>query len=128
MTERQLIFVYNAGSDLFSSVTDFAHKIFSPSTYHCSLCALTYGNFTVKQEWKSYIDALPLKAVFLHKDEFAKQHGLQIPLPVILIQNDEQLITIMSKDEIDACTSLPQLKEKLSFKLAQYDQHHYSNI
>ncbi len=48
MNKQLLIFVYNANSDLFSTVTDFAHKILSPSTYQCQLCALTYGNFSKK--------------------------------------------------------------------------------
>ncbi|MGI8952546.1 MAG: hypothetical protein ACR2FN_13295 [Chitinophagaceae bacterium] len=49
-----LIFVYNADADLFSTLTDFAHKILSPSTYQCKLCALTYGNISMKQEWKFF--------------------------------------------------------------------------
>ncbi len=32
MEEQKRLFVYNAGSDLFSSATDMAHKIFSPET------------------------------------------------------------------------------------------------
>ena len=32
MSIDQLIFVYNADSGLFSSLTDFAHKSISPST------------------------------------------------------------------------------------------------
>ena len=77
MKEQELIFVYNANSDLFSTVTDFAHKLLSPSTYNCNLCALTYGNFTIKQEWKSFIEELAIKTVFLHKDEFEKQYKIQ---------------------------------------------------
>ena len=38
-------FVYNADGDVFSLVGDFAHKIFSPKTYNCNLCAITHGNF-----------------------------------------------------------------------------------
>jgi hypothetical protein len=62
---QQLIFVYNANSDLFSTITDFAHKILSPSTYDCHLCALTYGNFSEKKEWKAFIENFPVNAIFL---------------------------------------------------------------
>ena len=64
MKKQQLIFVYNAHSDLLSTVTDFAHKLLSPATYSCNLCTLTYGNFTVQKEWKSFIKSLSIKAFF----------------------------------------------------------------
>jgi hypothetical protein len=50
-----------------NSVTDFAHKMLSPSTYECQLCALTYGSFSMKQKWKSFIESLPIKTVFFIK-------------------------------------------------------------
>lgn len=70
MTEQKLLFVYNADNDLFSSVADMAHKIFSPATYQCHLCALTYGNFLIKKEWKLFIDSLPIESRFIYKDQF----------------------------------------------------------
>ena len=72
MANRQLVFVYNADSGLFGTATDFTHKILSPSTYRCRLCALTYGNFTIKDEWKSFIAQLPFSITFLHKNDFMK--------------------------------------------------------
>lgn len=42
-TTTTLIFVYNAKSGLISAFGDMVHKIVSPATYPCSLCALTYG-------------------------------------------------------------------------------------
>jgi hypothetical protein len=74
--KQELIFVYNANSDFFSTVTDFAHKILSPATYQCHLCALTFGNFSIKQGWKSFIEGLSLKAILLHKDEFEGEYGI----------------------------------------------------
>ena len=87
----QLLFVYNASSNLFSTVTDFAHKILSPSTYQCRLCALTYGNFSIKQEWKSFIESLPVKAVFLYKDEFEKEFKSQVPCLLFLFLPEHNL-------------------------------------
>jgi hypothetical protein len=128
MNERQLLFVYNADSDLFSTVVDFAHKIFSPSTYQCSLCALTYGNVSIKQEWKLYIEALPIKTLFLHKDEFLQQYKFHAALPAVFIRHGAVLETLMTKEDIDNCETLEQLKEKLSSKLAQNDQHYHTNL
>jgi hypothetical protein len=70
MKEQKLLFVYDAGSDLFNSVTDMAHKIFSPGTYECHLCALTFGKFSIKREWKLFVESLPMESGFLHKAQF----------------------------------------------------------
>ncbi len=83
--KEQVIFVYNANSDLFSTVTDFAHKILSPSTYQCQLCALTYGNFSKKQEWKYFVESLSIQTVFLHKDEFENQYKIKTALPAVFV-------------------------------------------
>ena len=42
-SNRSLILVYNADSGFFNALADSAHKLLSPSTYDCRLCALTYG-------------------------------------------------------------------------------------
>ncbi|MDZ4845100.1 MAG: hypothetical protein SH857_06070 [Chitinophagales bacterium] len=68
----ELLFIYNAGSGIFNSVSDFAHKIFSPATYPCSFCALTYGNLGMKKRWRDFISDLPVKSIFLHNDELVE--------------------------------------------------------
>src|SRR4051812_30644246 len=107
---EELLFVYNADSGLFSTVTDFAHKILSPSTYACRLCALTYGSFTIKQEWKSFIAGLPMPTIFLHKDEFEKQYNIQSPLPAVFIKGNGAITAIITQQEIESCQSLEALK------------------
>ena len=126
--KEQLIFVYNADSDLYSTVTDFAHKILSPLTYQCQLCALTYGNFTVKQEWQSFIEKLPINTVFLHRDEFKKQYKIQSALPAIFISVNGATREMVTKQEIESCRSLQELKNLVTEKLKDHDQHHHSNI
>ena len=128
MKEQQLIFVYNADNDLFSTVTDFAHKLLSPATYSCNLCTLTYGNFTVKQEWKSFIESLSIKAVFLYKDEFEKQYKIQSPLPAVFINMDGIVKVVISKQKIESCKSLEELKELVNQKIQTNVQHHHSGI
>ena len=36
-----LLFVYNADSGFFNTLADIGHKLFSPATYPCQLCAIT---------------------------------------------------------------------------------------
>ena len=38
-----LLFVYNADSGFFNTLADIGHKLFSPATYPCQLCAITHG-------------------------------------------------------------------------------------
>ncbi len=126
--KQQLIFVYNANSDLFSTVTDFAHKILSPPTYNCALCALTHGSFSVKQQWKSFIQTLPIETVFLHKDAFHKQYKIQGRLPAIFISTDGELKALATAQEIKDCTSLQQLEKLVTEKLQDHDKHHHTNL
>ena len=128
MKEEQLIFVYNADRGIFSTLTDFAHKLLSPSTYQCHLCALTYGNFSEKQEWKSIVEGLPLKTIFLHKDEFEKQYNIQAALPAAFLRKNEGVIEIISRQEIESCHSLQELKRVVEQKLEEHVQHYHPNI
>ena len=128
MNGQELIFVYNANSDVFSTVTDFAHKLLSPSTYSCTLCALSYGNFTVKQEWKSFIEGLAIKTAFLHKDEFEKQYKIQPALPAVFMKAGGAIKEIISQEQIKSCRSLEVLQNLVTHKLAEHVQHHHSNI
>jgi hypothetical protein len=126
--KEQLLFVYNANSDLFSTITDFAHKILSPSTYQCQLCALTYGDFSVKQDWKNFIENLPIETTFLHKDEFEKKYNLEPDLPAVFLAKDSSVVEIITKQEIDGCQSLKELKILVTKKLQQHVQRHHSNL
>ncbi|TDH21609.1 hypothetical protein EXU57_19080 [Segetibacter sp. 3557_3] len=128
MSRSELIFVYNAGSGLFDSLTDFAHKIIAPSTYQCRLCALTYGNFTVKQQWKDFISQLPIKVSFLHKDEFARLNTSGVALPAVFIRSDDSLTLFVSNNQINECRTLNDLQELLLSALATYDQHNHTNL
>ena len=62
----QLIFVYNAKRGIDNKVLDFLHKSLSPSTYQCELCAMTYVHLSMKKEWKSFIESLPISVMFYY--------------------------------------------------------------
>lgn len=106
-----LIFVYNADSGLFNALTDMAHKIFSPSTYPCRLCALTYGNFGMRREWRDFVNRLSAQVEFLHADELKGRYGVEaVPLPAIFVEQGGGLEVLLHKDALDACQTLSGLK------------------
>jgi len=51
---RKLIFVYNANSGKLNSLLGSAHKLFSPKTYSCNLCALTHYLFHENTQWELF--------------------------------------------------------------------------
>jgi predicted nuclease with TOPRIM domain len=122
---KELILVYNADSGFFSLVKDGLHKIISPSTYQCSLCALTYGNVIMKKEWKEYIDQLELPSKFLHRDEFKREleshpHNLNhIKYPAIFIRSEEKIFLLVTSEEINKLKSLEDLMNLIDEKLLE---------
>lgn len=110
----KLIFVYNADSGVFNLMSDIAHKIFSPQTYACNLCALTHSNFGMKKEWKEYLESLSADLEFLHADEFQKKYPSEdIKLPAILKEENENLVLLADSQAINQCRSIEDLKRCL---------------
>jgi hypothetical protein len=109
MTE--LIFVYNADSGLFNSVADAAHKLLSPETYACNLCKVTYGLFTERKQWRSFVESLDAKCRFLHRDELYRQYpGLRATaLPAVLRVTNGQPSICLDAQTLNACADLDSL-------------------
>lgn len=80
---QRLLFVYNADGGPLAGLQDLFHKILSPATYPCSLCAITYGAASMQPQWRAFIKALPVPTDFLHRDEFGRAYPqwAQHPLP-----------------------------------------------
>lgn len=107
-----LVFVYNADSGLFNTLTDIAHKIFSPETYQCHLCELSHGHFTMREEWSAFIQELHLEGEFLHKDEFIKQYGNRDQeFPAIFFRRGPHLDLCIDASVINSCDSIDELKD-----------------
>ena len=108
--EKSLLFVYNADTGLFSVVTDYAHKILSPKTYPCNLCALTYGNMGMNKKWKEFIAGLKVPIEFLHRDEFVKLHTVSdAQLPAAFVKKGESITMLITSGEINKCTTVDAL-------------------
>ncbi len=109
--KKRLVFVYNADSGLFNTVTDIAHKILSPDTYACQLCSLTHGHFRVRREWVAFLENLDIKCRFLHRDEFQAEYGSDsIDPPTIYLEQGGTLTPWIGCKEIEACQNLDALK------------------
>lgn len=117
---EKLIFVYNADSGILNALKDWAHKIVSPGTYGCSLCALTYDNLGMRRPWREFIKELGYEVEFLHRDELANKHGItDVPLPAAFIQQGDELKLWIKCETMDALNSLDELQALVTQKLAQ---------
>ncbi len=118
MSQATLIFVYNADSGFVNTLLDIGHKIVSPQTYACNLCAITHSTFSMRDEWKNFVAGLGVPIEFLHRDELEKQYGLRAPeLPAIFRKTDGVLETWIGREEINRCRSLTDLERLINSRL-----------
>lgn len=122
----KVLFVYNADKGVFSLVADAAHKTFSPSTYKCSLCALTYGHVMMKKDWKDFIKGLPesIEPVFMYKNQFEKQFSsVQASFPLIAVQEGDSARIIVSAEELGSIEKLDDLISMTKSRILQEHNH-----
>ena len=106
-----LVFVYNAASGLFNAVADVAHKLFSPETYACNLCALTHTTFGMRGEWKQFLNGLGRPLEFLHADELGSLYGVRgVALPAVFEKRAGRLELLIGADRINGCRTTEDLK------------------
>ena len=118
-----IVFVYNADSGLFNTLTDIAHKAFAPETYSCNLCAITYGTFGMRAEWKEFLESLAASFEFLHRDELAERYGLtDVSLPAIFRKEGDNLRPWVDAAAINRCGSIPELRQLILDRLAAEPQ------
>lgn len=111
-TAPSLVFVYNADSGVFNTLADAAHKIFSPRTYACNLCALTHTAVRMRGEWKQFLEGLGRPLEFLHADELAARYELKgVGLPAVFTRDSAGLKLLTGADSINACRTLDELKQ-----------------
>jgi hypothetical protein len=114
-----LLFVYNADGGLFNLAFDVAHKIFSPKTYNCNLCAVTHGAFGMKDEWRQYLKTLETPVEFLHADEFKARYQIKNiqKLPAIFKLENGELKLAINSDAVNACRSVNDLKRIINAQI-----------
>lgn len=117
----QLIFVYNADSGVFNTLTDIAHKLLSPKTYQCNLCSLTHGYFQERDEWTTFLKDLDAELTFLHRDEYIKQYAQHDgDFPAIFIKEDSGLKLWMDSAVINNVKSTDELMAMIRALILQH--------
>jgi hypothetical protein len=122
MTKPTLVFVYNADSGLVNTLLDIGHKIVSPKTYSCNLCAITHSTFSMRDEWKQFVAQIGCPVEFLHRDELAEQYGMRdVGLPAVFRRNNGTLETWITREEINRCRTLGELAQLVRARLQAQD-------
>lgn len=117
MDTTNLIFAYNANSGIFNAVWDSLHKTFSPKTYNCNLCAITYTSVSMKKQWKDFVSKLNVPVLFLHRDELEKKYGItDLRLPVLLANKRTHFDVLLSAERINEIKDLEDLIEQVKQK------------
>jgi hypothetical protein len=129
---KKLIFVYNADSGgFFTGLKDTLHKSFRKSTYECNLCAVTFGAFGMKKDWKNFVNDLDVpvefkkkdkfKFEFLHKDEFNEKYKVtDAKFPSAYLLDKSGFDLFISQDEMNALKSIDELKELVNQKIEKF--------
>ncbi|MBJ6110230.1 hypothetical protein JAO73_14500 [Hymenobacter sp. BT523] len=117
---QRLLFVYNADTGLLPGLKDAFHKILSPATYPCALCAVTYGATSMRPEWRAFIKSLPVPVQFLHRDEFGRAfpqwRGHRLPAAFAVAETGELQPFMTAEDMAGADLNglMQQVREKLA--------------
>lgn len=102
---KKLIFVYNAKSGLQNKMLDAAHKIFSPKTYACNLCSVTFGFVRENSIWKKFKEETNLEMQFLHKDEFTNIYNIRaqqnFTYPIVMALGGNGLVVAVKTIELN---------------------------
>jgi hypothetical protein len=106
----KLLFVYNANAGIVAGIMDSIHKTLSPATYACDLCAITYGAVRMDPAWKAWLKAQSFESVFYHRPDFcAAFPDVKVDLPVILVQHESRLETLVAATEFKGAASVDKL-------------------
>ena len=126
MKTTRLLLVYNADSGMFNSVIGWTHKVFSPSTYQCSLCRHTFGLSGMLLPWRTFIELLPLPAEFLHRDIFVARFPALAAhiLPSIFIESKGTCETLLGAAEINRSSGLVSLMALMNDRLGEWSKDH----
>jgi len=104
-----LVFIYNARSGKRQAMLDLLHKTFSPGTYHCKLCQLTY-TYRMRQQWRQYLDLLPWNIEFRYLDQLSDdQRELAGSLPACLLESGKDQNLLLDATMINRCKDLGEL-------------------
>jgi hypothetical protein len=114
MSPERLIFIYNADGGIVQGIMDSVHKTLSPSTYKCSLCAITYGTFTMDRRWRAWLKSLPIPSLFYHRDDSPYP---DVALPVVLVEREGQVEILVPTELLNALNGVDALIAEIEARL-----------
>ena len=121
----KLVFVYNAEAGLVRGFMDSIHKVASPSTYACGLCAITYGLTSMKPKWRTWLKELDIQTEFFHRADFWKAWpDTRVALPAILLEDGHRLTPVIGADAFTKIKDVDQLISVLEGRLAKVKHDH----
>jgi hypothetical protein len=119
-TKSAILFVYNANSGLFNALADVAHKVLSPQTYPCNLCAITNSALGMRKEWKTFLEGLGIDKEFLHRDQLAREYRMEnVELPAVFRKRGKALDLLVDAEAINRCESIEDLKRVLTERMSE---------
>jgi hypothetical protein len=108
----KLVLAYNAKSGFFNGLSDSVHKIVSPSTYSCDLCAITHHSIGMRYPWKVFLEGLNMELEFVHTDEIEKYPYLvKSKFPLIGVLSEGRFVELLCKEELSQMKSIKELRE-----------------
>jgi hypothetical protein len=131
--KKKLIFVFNADTGgKWKGFKETLSKTFRPSTYECNLCAVTYGAFGMKKEWKKFVNNLdvPVESMgrdifdieFLHRDEFDQKYKISdAKYPSAYLEDTEGLRVFINQEEMNAVKDVEELKQLVNKKIQEFN-------
>ena len=119
---KKLLFVYNAQTGFKNKLFDAAHKIVNPPTYPCSLCDITFGNFSENSRWKKFRTEFKVPMQFIYKDEFDSQYASKFKskysFPIVLAETNYGFEVFIKTEELDVLKNEVELIELVSQRFA----------
>ncbi len=98
-----IVLVYNANAGIIAGIGDSLHKLLSPATYPCRLCAITYGLLAMRAQWRRWLDAQAWPVEVFHRPDFRAAHPAQHAkaLPAIFRRDGDRLTLLVGADAMD---------------------------
>jgi len=113
----ELIFVYNAKKGLANKVVDGLHKVVSPATYACDLCAITYHAAGKRKQWKEFLKESNIPMHFFYTNSIPAKFDKNFSYPAVLRYENSTVTCILDKQDFAAINDLNEfivlLEEKV---------------
>ncbi|MEM7081198.1 MAG: GTPase [Pseudomonadota bacterium] len=119
-SQPDLVFIYNAESGLLNKLKDAVHKTFSPSTYPCKLCDVTYSPVHMRGQWRRFVNTLPINVEFSYIDLIEAAHpDAQLAYPSAVLRQAGKLEPFISQEEMNRPDTIDELIDLVNRKLSE---------